>query len=421
MFKSLFKTEFAKNILSLSSFSIIAQVINFFLTMVLTRIYIPSDFGLLTIFISYTSFIGVFSTCKYDVALVVAKTREQAISLLRLSFFTTLLFSILIFIVLVLFKPLVIGRLEHPEIMSWLYVMPLFLFLSSATQIFWMWNVREKKFKDISVLRVLETTSNGGFSIILKSFGAIGLLIGTLASQLVSSLFLGIKIILRDKFNPFLFIKKDLKENAKEYSEFPKYNILQGMADMFIVTGIVLVGSRYFSIYVMGLYALCMRVLQLPMGLIIKPIAHVFFSEASERYRNGDDFYNLAKKTALRTAMFASVIPIALFIAGPFLFSLVFGSAWRESGIYAQILSVWIFLDMVKAPIAQIPAIVGKQKEVLLWTLGVSAILLAVIAASGYYLHNTPRLAFIAIAGYQCIQTIFFIFLFLKLSRKKLA
>ena len=177
MFKSLFKTEFAKNILSLSSFSIIAQVINFFLTMVLTRIYIPSDFGLLTIFISYTSFIGVFSTCKYDVALVVAKTREQAISLLRLSFFTTLLFSILIFIVLVLFKPLVIGRLEHPEIMSWLYVMPLFLFLSSATQIFWMWNVREKKFKDISVLRVLETTSNGGFSIILKSFGAIGLLI----------------------------------------------------------------------------------------------------------------------------------------------------------------------------------------------------------------------------------------------------
>jgi len=420
MIKTLFKTEFARNIFSLSSFSVIAQVINFFLTIVLTRIYSPSDFGLLTIFISVVSFIGVFSACKYDVALVVAKTREQGISLLRLSFFITFLFSILSLLVVIIFKSYIKHYLEHPEIITWFYYTPLFLFFSSATQIFWMWNVREKKFKDISILRVLETSSNGGFSIILQSFGAIGLMIGSLASQIVSSLYLGIRVFFRDKFNPFLFIKNDLKENAIAYSEFPKFNILQGLADMFIITGIVLVGSRYFSIYTMGLYALCMRVLQLPMGLIIRPIAHVFFAEASEIYRNGKDFYHLARKTVLRTALFASVIPITLFIAGPFLFSLVFGAQWRESGLLAQILSVWIFLDMIKAPIAQIPAIIGKQKEVLFWTIGVSSILLAVIAASGHYLHNTPHIAFIAIAGYQCIQTVFFIFLFLKLSRKKL-
>src|SRR5204863_255676 len=132
-------------------------------------------------------------------------------------------------------------------------------------------------------------------------------------------------------------------------------------------------------------YALCMRVLQVPMGLIVRPIAHVFFSEASQVYRNGGDIFPLARQTALRTALFASVIPIVILAAGPFLFSMVFGNEWREAGVYAQILSVWIFLDLIKAPIAQVPVIMGRQKEVLRWTLLVSVLLLLVIISAGNY------------------------------------
>jgi len=420
MFRSLVKTEFAKNIFSLTSSSVVAQAINFFLTMILTRIYSPSDFGLLTIFFTISSLVGVFSACKYDVAIVVAKTREEGIALVRLSLFISILISLLALIIVVLFKPIIQSHLEHPEIINWFYYLPLTLFLTSASQIFWMWNVREKKFKDLSILRILETSSNGGFSIILKPLGAIGLMFGTIASQLVSSTFLFVRVVFRDKFKPFLFIKKDLKEHASAYSEFPRFNVLQGFADMFLISAIVLVGSNYFSVYVMGLYALCMRVLQLPMGLIIRPIAHVFFAEASEKYRNGEDFYKLTKKTIIRTALFASVVPITLLIAGPFLFSLVFGSQWHESGVFAQILSIWIFLDFIKAPVAQIPAIVGKQKLVLRWTVPVSILLLAVIAVTGHFLPNNPKSAFAIIVCYQCMHTLFFIFLFLKLSQKKI-
>ncbi len=336
------KSDFAKNIFALSAGSVAAQVINFFLTTLLTRIYSPSDFGLLTIYISAASLIGVFSTGKYDVAMVISKSREEGISLVRLCFFITLIFSALAFIVTIIFKPIIETHLEHPEIYHWFYFLPLTLFFTSASQIFWMWNVREKKFKDLSVLRMIETISNGGFSILLKSFGAIGLMFGTLLSQFSSSLYLGFRVIFRDKFNPFSFAGKNLKEHAIAYSEFPKFNILQGFADMFLITGIVVVGSNYFSVYVMGLYALCMRVLQLPMGLIVRPIAHVFFAEASQLHREGKDFYFLTRQTVLRTALFASAIPIALFIAGPFLYSFVFGAQWKESGVYAEILSLWI-------------------------------------------------------------------------------
>jgi len=284
-----------------------------------------------------------------------------------------------------------------------------------------MWNVREKKFKDISMLRILETSSNGGFSILFKPLGTIGLLFGTLISQLVSSLFLGIKIFVRDKFNLFKFIKKDMKENALLYLDFPKYNILQGLCDMFLIIGIVLIGSRYLSVEVMGFYALALRVLQLPVGIIVRPIAHVFFAEASEKYRNGENLYQLTRKTIINMLFFGSIIPTVLFIAGPFLFSIIFGKQWYEAGVIAKILSIWIFLDFVKAPVAQIAAIVGKQKLVLLCTLVVSIIFVLVIISSGYFFHDNPKIFFTIISTYQSIQTIFFILLFLKLSRKNVS
>ena len=421
MFSMLLKSEFIKNILSLSLASVVAQIINFFLTTILTRIYSPYDFGLLTIFLSVASIIGVFATGKFDVAIVVAKTRNQAISLVRLSFFISLLFSLLVFIVIIIFKPIIIQYFKHPEITNWFYYLPLMLFFTSVSQIFWMWNVREKKFKDISMLRILETSSNGGFSILFKPLGTIGLLFGTLISQLVSSLFLGIKIFVRDKFNLFKFIKKDMKENALLYLDFPKYNILQGLCDMFLIIGIVLIGSRYLSVEVMGFYALALRVLQLPVGIIVRPIAHVFFAEASEKYRNGENLYQLTRKTIINMLLLGSIIPTILFIAGPFLFSIIFGKQWYEAGVIAKILSIWIFLDFVKAPVAQIAAIVGKQKLVLLCTLVVSIIFVLVIISSGYFFHDNPKIFFTIISTYQSIQTIFFILLFLKLSRKNVS
>jgi len=415
------KSEFAKNIFTLSLGSIGAQVLNFFFTAFLTRIYSPSDFGLLSIYISVSSLIGVFSAGKYDVAIVVSKDREQSISLVQLCFFITLLFSILTLGIVVFFKTLIISHLDHPEIYNWFYFIPLTLFFTSATQTIWMWNVREKNFKDLSVIRFIETIFNGGTSIILNFLGAIGMLFGTLFSQMASFLYLVIKLLSREKVNPFRFEKDALTKNAILYSEFPRFNILQGFTDMLLITGIIVVGSNFFSVYVIGIYSLCMRVLQLPMGLIVKPIAHVFFAEASEKHRRGDDFYELTKQTVLRTAFFASIIPLILVIAGPFLFGLVFGQSWRESGVYAQLLSLWIFLDLVKAPIAQIPAIIGKQKEVLYCTILITLSLLLVIALAGYFEHDQPRKAFLIIAVFQSVQTLFFILYFLRLSKQNIA
>lgn len=417
MFRSIIQSDFAKNVFALSIGSIMAQLINFFLMMFITRIYTPADFGLLNIFLSVLSFISVLSTGKYDVAMVVAKNTDDAIALLRLGMSIALILSMLIYIGIIPLHQWIMIQSSHQKLIQWFYFLPIALFFAAAYQMLWMWYVREKKFKNLSYIRLVETISNGAFTIMLSFLGAWGLLAGTLMAQIIPFLILLMYLFKQYHINPFSFHYKELKHIALAYQDFPRYNILQGLSDIFISTGIVIIGAQYFSIETMGLYGLCMRVLQMPMSLIIRPIAHVFFAEASERYRKKIGLYKITTQTIWKTAIILSPMPIILFAGGEFLFEWIFGHQWKEAGIYAAILSCWIYLDMIRAPIAQIPAIVGKQKDILKWSILIDIGLLFVLILVGTHLSHQPVVAFIIITGYQCIQTLFLIMMFLKLAR----
>src|SRR5436190_2606709 len=119
MLKSLFpRSEVSKNIFALSAGAVGAQILNFFLTIVLTRIYSPSDFGLLTIYLSVASLVSVIATGKYEVAIVVAKSREEGIALVRLSLFIVVVFSLLTLLAVFLLQPVIRTHTNHPEAAS---------------------------------------------------------------------------------------------------------------------------------------------------------------------------------------------------------------------------------------------------------------------------------------------------------------
>ena len=412
------KSKFANNIILLSAGSLAGQVISFVFTIFITRAYLPSDFGFFSVYISFFSAIFVLANGKYDLAIVASQTLQESISLVKLCFFITLIVSSILLIVLFFFKFIIVRFIDKPELYNYFYFLPFSFFFASSVQVFWMWNVREKKFKDLSIVRILESTSNGTFSLALNMLSATGLFIGNIVSQVVSSSYLAIKVIRQHQIKIFSFNKKEMVSHALKYVDYPRYSIFQSFSDMFLLNGIVLIGSYFFKMEVLGYYALCMRVLQIPMSLIVKPISNVFFSEASELYREGGSFYQLTKKTIMMTAMFAVFIPVMMFLFGPFIFSFVFGVKWNEAGVYAQIFGVMIFFDLVRSPISQIPIITGKQKQVFRLSILSSIILAFVIFFSSMYLKESPREAFAIISLYLSVQTLFFIFLYLDFSKK---
>ena len=83
--------SFVKGVSALTTGTALAQLILLLVSPILTRIYSPSDFGDLAIFLSILSVISVFVCGRYELAIVLPKNVEEAINVLGLSFFLTVL------------------------------------------------------------------------------------------------------------------------------------------------------------------------------------------------------------------------------------------------------------------------------------------------------------------------------------------
>jgi O-antigen/teichoic acid export membrane protein len=210
---------------------------------------------------------------------------------------------------------------------------------------------------------------------------------------------------------------KKIKAIAKRYDSFPKVNSFQALSDMFQVSGIVYFLIFFFNQSIVGIYSLTARVLQAPMNLIGSAIAQVFYQQASHMVHSGENLNLLVKQTIIRNFLIALPVLITLLLFGPSLFSFVFGEKWQSAGIYAQVLSPWIFLDFIRSPISQVPVILGKQKKLFLLSLTGNIILALVMTYGG--LKKNVLYGFYLFSFLQCIWMLIIIAWIYKLSLEK--
>ncbi|MFT5306040.1 MAG: lipopolysaccharide exporter, partial [Chitinophagales bacterium] len=71
MIEKIKKSSFLKNTLLLVSGTTIAQAIPMVISPILTRIYEPKSFGVLMIYVSYISILGVIATTRYEKAIII--------------------------------------------------------------------------------------------------------------------------------------------------------------------------------------------------------------------------------------------------------------------------------------------------------------------------------------------------------------
>jgi lipopolysaccharide exporter len=77
-------SSFATDILKLVTGTTFAQVVAILASPLLTRLYGPEAFGFLALFTSITSIIGVIACMRYEMAIMLPKTDEEAANLLGL-------------------------------------------------------------------------------------------------------------------------------------------------------------------------------------------------------------------------------------------------------------------------------------------------------------------------------------------------
>jgi len=355
------QSNYILNIATLMSGTLIAQVISLAFIPILTRLYTPAEFGLFSLFLTIISILGAVSSLKYDQAIMLPKNHKDAEALVFLSLIITLFITILSTIIIILFRDFFINYFDGKEYIIWL--VPLGTFLIGAVQIFTAFTSRKQHYKTIATARVANSIS----LISIQSFSRYlfrldGLILGKIVAEMVTLFILVTKQIKRQSLQLKSISKRRVKLNSKRYSNFPKYQSITVLFNAISQNLLILLLTSFYSVEVAGLYALSIRVLQAPVGLIGGSTREVYYQRASKMYSEGRNIFPIFYKTTISLLKIFIIPFFIVSLFGESLFAIIFGEEWIESGIIAQILIFWILFLFINSPSIATFNIIKLQK-----------------------------------------------------------
>ncbi len=360
-------SAFTKNIISVFTANSIVQFFPLLTAPVLTRIYDPSDYGLLGIILSITGILSVLVTGGYANAIITAETEEEALGVLALCL-KIMLWVTLGSLILVVLLASFIGNAFHIEnAKAFIYIIPLFVFLGGLSTIFGSMANRYKLFKELSVNRIIGVIINATVAISIGLYfeSVIGLFISYLCGQLVNSLLLLWRMQQKVKL-PSLqnLLRSATATVGKKFINFPTYTLPADFIN-FLSNQIPILVIGSFATQpqaAIGHYNMSNRMLGLPSSLISNAIGEVFKQRAAEDYHTRGTCRPIFLKT-FKALLLSAILPfLVLVIWGGDLFAFAFGEKWRVAGFYSQLLSLMFFFRFIVSPLTYVFYIANKQK-----------------------------------------------------------
>ena len=421
MINKLKKNSFLLNIITLISGSAISQGILFAATPFLTRLYSPEEFGYFSLYAAIVAVLTSVSSWKYELAIMLPKEEKDAQAVLFLSILATIITSAFVFILIVIFKPLIVTHITD-EVATFIWIVPLGVLFSGLYQVFISFSSRKKYFRSVSVSRISQ--SGGAVTVQGASRGfdlfPQGLVWGKLIGDLLALIALLVLHIKNQTIHLKSVTKKDIVLNANTYKDFPKYQSLaQFLASLSQNIPFFLLTTLY-NPEIAGYYMLTSRILFVPTALIGRSTKEVFYQKASEMYAKGRSIKDLYLKTTLGLAKLGIVPFILVGIFAQQLFTYFLGSEWLVSGIFAQLIIAWTFLGFINPPSTMTVYILGLQR----FSLKYMSLLILFRILSIYLTFLIFNNEYLTIGAYAAVGFIFNLFYisycYLKVKENKL-
>jgi len=361
-------SSFAGNVTKLVSGSVIAQSIGILVSPILTRLFAPEAFGIAALFTAITGIITVIACLRYEFAIVLPASDEDAANLLGVCFLSILLVTSLSFVIILFADNIIIAKFNVPQFKPYLWLVPLAVFMFGIFMSLNYWNIRTKHFGLISLGRITNSIASQTTKLAVGFAGYVtgGVLIGSMIfGKAAATLILASQIWKNDRtlFRSQIRWEKIIS-GFKRYKKFPIIDIWGGLLNTISWQLPALLLSMYFSPIVLGYYSLCSNVIRMPMRLIGGAIAQVFYQKACDSKNKGNS--SVIVENVFRRLVAIGLFPMLfLTIIGEDLFSIVFGARWSEAGLYTQILSPWMFFTFISSPLATLFAVFEKQGSAL--------------------------------------------------------
>jgi O-antigen/teichoic acid export membrane protein len=361
------QTSFLKNVLTLVSGNVIALALPIFFYPILSRIFTPADYALFGLYVSVFSFLEIGSAGRYDFAVMMPKRDDAAINLVAGGFVFSLVYALFVLILVMALGGWISTSLNNPDLSKWLFFLPAALIFISISKLGNSWLIRQKQFKASSFNKASQKIAETSSQMMLGYFKiGNGLIFGDVIGRFFNAIF-SIYQCAKGGFDQSNISSSKIKHELKQYIGFPKFNVfpsmlnaLSGMLPVFII-------SSHFSVDVAGSYNFSRIILSVPFALISAGISQVLMQQTSERrHRNepvAPDLLSLATKLAALSVLGI----IILYLWGPLLFEIFFGTKWKYSGQYTSILIFSYGISFIVSPFSVLLAVFDKIKHSGFW------------------------------------------------------
>lgn len=361
---------YVKNFILLSCGTFLAQLIPIIFYPIISRLFAPENLGTLATLNAITAILSTIATGKYDVSILIARSREGAVNILVLVVGLSILLLLILLLFFYVFSDCLAKLLNVPCLISYFYVPFISAFTIIIYQVYNEWCVRNKYFKNLSFNKIINSSSISGIEMgvgMSNIGGGFGIVWGDLCGRLVSACCC-IGCIMKKEHKLFYHVTfKRIFLYAKRYINCPKYFMPGQLLNTLGLGMPVFVIGAFFSQKEVGFFSMANMVVTIPASVISLAMRDVFRQRANNDYHESGSCRAIYIKTA-KSLFFISLIGFFVFyLIAPKLFVFVLGKQWLEAGIYARILVPMVAISFVSQVMSAVFVIAEKMRSILYW------------------------------------------------------
>jgi lipopolysaccharide exporter len=412
---------FLRNFAILSGGSVLAQLFNAALAPVITRLYVPQNFGQLALFMAFFNVAIVTASLNYEFAIVSARNDREAAHLTLCCFLLSLPTGIgagLIFYVLV--RCGVFGYGSMPLYTAVLIVPS--LICAACFSALRYWSLRQERFGLISRGMVAQNASR---ALAQSGFGWLGPhTAGLLAGEIIGRCS-GMTRMLRAAW-PVLRRELagsnigQLKCTLQRNRRLALYSLPSSLLDTLGASISFPLVVYFYGLNTGGNYALVAQTLALPAVVITANVADAFHSRAALILQQEPKALPGFVKRIAAALLVLGVFPAAVLVGfGPRLFEWVFGSRWVEAGMMAAWAAPRFLAQFVVSPLSRVVLVVGRPEVKFIYDVIIFGGTIGVFAVAHH--RGWPVMTLVAaLAGLNTAAYAIFFLLLLNISSTQL-
>lgn len=378
------RSRFGKNVATLLVGNSIAYAIALVSIPLITRLYTPSSYAVLSVFIGLVTLLQSFASLRFEWCIPNASTHAEAKQITRLAFIILGIFTVCSMPAFLFVGQNFQGNYWINQLNGYLWLAPIGILLAATLEVMNAWPVRLRDMRPQARAMVYQNASGSTVQIFGGIIGSnpLFLIAGFFTNKALGSLVLA-KNLSTHWHGEQQFRPESLRSVFKRHAQTGITSSLVSAVNGFSLNLPVFLFAIYYGATQTGIMAMALRLASIAPLLFGRAVSQSFWAEAAILVKeNPKALLSLYMKTTLRLCIIAIPICIGCLIAPKFIHIILGGKLWASVGNILLALTPLILGKIIVSSLSHL-IVHEKQHWQLCWDISRAALTAVALILAG--------------------------------------